>query len=129
MATVDDAVTQGEHRFIYTGEHWKTVSDDPEAHKRTLHSSTRQSDYAEFTFVGNQVELYGRIGTGDKAYISIDGSPYEYFKVRFDNNEVIDQYKVYQSPMLPYGRHTIKITTRGDQNKMHLDFAKVYKKR
>ena len=129
VATVDGFFNDTATTEIYTGEHWKTVSDDPEAHKRTLHSSTRQSDYAEFTFVGNQVELYGRIGTGDKAYISIDGSPYEYFKVRFDNNEVIDQYKVYQSPMLPYGRHTIKITTRGDQNKMHLDFAKVYKKR
>lgn len=127
-ATIDDIVTEGKHRFTYYGDGWSIVTDSG-AYNATLHRSSEQTDYVEFTFTGNQVELYGQIGAGSKAYISINGSPYEYYKARFDNSEIINQYKVYTSPVLPFGNHTIRITTRGDQNIMNLDYVKVYKTR
>jgi|GEM_PF-2560582 len=126
LAIVDDRTISGDQYFTYTGSGWK-AKDNDDAYNKTLHISANRSDVVEFSFTGSKVELYGQIGAGSKAYISIDGSNYEYFKARFDNSGIINQYKVYTTPALPFGKHSIKITTRGDQNVMIIDFAKVFK--
>ena len=114
VTTVQNFVQgRGLNQFNYQGR-WGHATADVEANGTNSHSSM-PGDTATLRFVGTRVRFYGVAAANHgMATVSVDGGP----------ESVIDQYAEtrvhgvmnWESPVLPRGEHTLRVTVLGDSN-------------
>ncbi len=103
----------GVNQFNYQGK-WGHATANVEANGTNSHSSM-PGDTATLRFVGTRIRFYGVAAANHgMATVSVDGGP----------ESVIDQYAEtrvhgvmnWESPVLPHGEHTFRLTVLGDSN-------------
>ncbi len=103
----------GLNQFNYQGK-WGHATANVEANGTNSHSSM-PGDTATLRFVGTRVRFYGVAAPNHgMATLSVDSGP----------ESVIDQYAEsrvhgvlnWESPVLPHGEHTLRVTVLGDSN-------------
>jgi len=114
VTTVQNYVTgAGPYQFTYQGR-WGHAAANVEADGTNSHSSM-PGDTASIRFVGTRIRFFGVAAPNHgMATISVDGGP----------ETVIDQFAEarlhgvlnWESPSLPHGEHTFKLTVLGESN-------------
>jgi hypothetical protein len=103
----------GLNQFNYQGR-WGHATANVEANGTNSHSSM-PGDTATLRFVGTRIRFYGVAAANHgMARVCVDNGP----------ESVIDQYSEnrvhgvmnWESPVLPHGEHTLKVTVLGDAN-------------
>lgn len=100
-------------------EHWSSIS---------VGNPNAANVYAEVLFEGNKIELYGTKDPNHGKYaVSVDGG--EEVIVNAYNSTRINQQKLFESPTLAHGVHTLKVRATGEsdggQASIQVDFAKI----
>ncbi|MGD0474527.1 MAG: hypothetical protein ABSB70_15115 [Candidatus Velthaea sp.] len=119
VTVVDDAAVGKAllGRFDYVGS-WQHVRGKNDGRTNgTSTRSTRTGDVAIFRFTGTRVRIYGVLGpSGGRAGIALDeastgGRPIEFYAPHLRTHAL-----VYQSPVLPWGVHTVSIAVWGTRD-------------
>lgn len=116
---IDDSVV-GEAllgHFDYVGS-WQCVRGKHDGRSDgTSTRSTHTSDVAIFRFVGTRVRIFGVLGpSGGRAGIALDEKSTTVGPVDFYAPRLRTDALVYQSPVLPYGMHTVSIVVWGTRD-------------
>ncbi len=99
----------------YAGGGWQHQATIPEAFDGTQSQSRQSGDALEFTFQGNRITWYGRLGsTMGKADVFIDGK-WDQTIDTYDADE-IPNIAVYSRTFPSSGDHTLKVLATGDRN-------------
>ncbi len=110
--------------ITYTGA-WTAAANKQDAWKGDYHETTTPGASATITFTGTQLAIYSESRKGGgTAGVAIDGSPAGNFSCsNLEKYETIANYRVWKSPVLEYGTHTVTITAKGAVN---IDRLKVF---
>lgn len=104
----------GTHQFEYNGG-WGYYNSQSGAYENDNHWSGNTGDTYEITFDGTQIELYGATAPGHGiAAVSIDGG--NETDVDFYASSRSDNTRLWTSPTLSQGTHTLKVRVTGRQN-------------
>jgi hypothetical protein len=116
---IDDAVGSG---INYSGTWSHDTTTYVEAYNKSISWSNTTNSYAEYTFTGNQVTWYTKLGPNcGNATVSIDGN----VDVTLDTYAPDDNnwdMPLYTKSWPTVGVHTIRITVAGTKNSMSSDY-------
>ena len=94
---------------------WKTVSAE-NASQKSLHSSEQKDDSMEYSFVGNQIRVFGNVGPdGGLADVYIDGQK-QLTLLDGWNPQVRSKQLLYYKNGMKNTEHTLKIVMQGKSN-------------
>ena len=111
-ATVDDAVTAGTNKFVYTGSSWQNCGGcNGSAYQGAYHYGYTTGDKVVFTFSGTQATLYGfKEPPGGIGSFAVDGGA----AVDVDFYAATQSLSaVFTTPVLVSGTHTVTLTVTG----------------
>lgn len=110
----DSAIGAGPLKFQYAGTGW-TGENSEATSEGTIRYSNVTNDYATFSFSGNQIWWYSDLGENRGiAAVSVDGGP-ETFVDLYAPGPTRNK-KMWTSPLLADGEHTLKIRVTGTRN-------------
>ena len=134
--------------FTYIGD-WKTCGPDSgcdiiqpvyDAYRGSYHISDKAGSTATVSFTGTQIALYGETVPSHRtanrqilpydAAVCVDGGEEKF--VLFKNQDrygTISNCRMYLSPELPYGEHTLTLRVLTDGEPVKLDRVKVFDNR
>lgn len=113
VTAIDDAAGAG---LTYSGSWVHDSTSYPEAYAGTLSGSNTTGDYAQYTFTGNKVTVYGRPSPdAGKADISIDGSIDTTVSL-FASTNLTYEVPIYTKTFATSGVHTIRIGVDGTKD-------------
>jgi hypothetical protein len=113
VTAIDDAVGAG---LIYSGSWVHDSTSYPMAFTGTLSGSNTTGDYAQYSFMGNRVVVYGRPSPdAGKANIAIDGSADVSVNL-FASTWLTYEVPIYTKTWATSGSHTIKISVDGTKD-------------
>ena len=132
----NDETGTGLNQFDYTGS-WSQQTGVSDAVEQDFHVSSTGGDYFEFRFTGTQIRWYGEAGPGNGiAAVSINGGSESnidcFAKEDYMRDKSAPHYMFYESPILTYGEHTLKVRVTGNKDnqstgkKIATDSVKVY---
>lgn len=109
---------------ILYSEGWTKVTGRADAYKGGYHQA-QTGQTAQITFIGTQLAIYAESNYGNgTARIQVDGQ--DAGAMNCSNAEkygIIANQQVWKSDILPYGEHTVSLTTQGQVN---IDRIKVF---
>lgn len=113
VTAIDDGAGAG---LTYSGTWVHDTTSYPEAFDQTLSGSNTTGSYAEYSFTGNRVVLYGRPSPdGGNATISIDGTT-DVTVNTFASTNLTYQVPLYAKTWPTSGTHTIRVTVAGTKD-------------
>ena len=122
-------INQDESSVSYSGSGWNTTRQTSGSYHGDYAVSSAQGAWIEFTFTGTQAVLYAHLaydnyGTGS---VTIDGQPAGTILFQRGENKVgnLDFLPVYETDVLPYGIHRIRITADSAKS-IAVDALKVF---
>src|SRR5690606_37664685 len=102
----DNMIGEGNNLFKYS-DNW-TYTAKSNTNQADSHKSDARGAYAEISFIGTQIVLYGAKGPdAGIAWIYIDGELKESIDLYAANRA--ESTAIYTSPVLEKGQHTLKI--------------------
>ncbi|PSR71006.1 hypothetical protein PHLCEN_2v13110 [Hermanssonia centrifuga] len=105
LAIIDDSNVE---RLTYTGS-WSPQGSPPSEWNGTTHGSPGGGSQVIFEFNGTNVEVYGTIGGAAVSTYALDLSPPSTFTAP-NTSATVYQQRLFQSPTLQDGSHTLVIT-------------------
>ena len=113
ITAIDDAAGAG---LTYSGSWVHDSTSYPEAYAGTLSGSNTTGDYAQYTFTGNKVTVYGRPSPdAGKADISIDSAADTTVNL-FASTSLTYEVPIYTKTFATSGSHTIRISVNGTKD-------------